>query len=235
MGGQIIRRYEEDELLPISGLQHLVFCERRAALIILERLWRDNLLTAEGSVLHEQTHQVETECRGTLRIVRGLWLRSTRLGLCGRSDVIELQRLAGSNGPAIAVPLPGTEGLWQPFPVEYKRGQLRGEASFEVQLCAQALCLEEMLGVNVPGGAIYYGKTRRRLEIPFGRVLRDKTTAAANRLHELASARITPRAQYRAKCRSCSLVDVCLPKAMNPRRDVKRYLAGAAGPLETHL
>lgn len=225
--------YDEDELLPISALQHLIFCERRAAFILLEGLWQDNIFTAEGSILHEQVHQAETECRRDLRIVRGLWLRSLRLGLCGRSDVVEFQRVEDSNEPGIVVSVPDTEGLWQPFPVEYKRGRLRSEASFEVQLCAQALCLEEMLNINVPAGAIYYGRTRRRLEIPFGQTTRDKTEAAARRLHALASTGITPGAQYQAKCRSCSLLDICLPKVMNPRSDVKRYLKGAVAPPET--
>jgi len=227
--------YEEDELLPISALQHLLFCERRAALILLEGLWQDNIFTAEGTVLHERVHQVETECRGDLRIVRGLWLRSLRLGLCGRSDVVEFQRVEGSTESGMVIALPNTEDLWQPFPVEYKRGRLRKEESFEVQLCAQALCLEEMLGINVPAGAIYYGKARRRLEISFIQTIRDKTEAAARRLHELAFAGITPRAQQQAKCHSCSLVDVCLPKAMNPKRDVKHYLKEAIAPLETRL
>lgn len=225
--------YGEEELLPISALQHLVFCDRRAALVLLEGVWQDSTLTVEGSVLHEQTYQAETECRGDLRIARGLWLRSAMLGLCGRSDVIEFRHLAGGHRPRIAIPLPGAEGLWQILPVEYKRGRLRSEASFEVQLCAQALCLEEMLGVNVPAGAIYYGKTRRRLEIPLDQSIRDRTAAAAKRLHELIDSGVTPRAQHQAKCRSCSLAEVCLPRAMNPKKDVKRYLQAAVGTLET--
>ncbi|GFP21256.1 CRISPR-associated exonuclease Cas4 [Candidatus Hakubella thermalkaliphila] len=218
--------YGEEELLPISALQHLLFCERRAALICLEGQWQDNIFTAEGGLLHEQTHQAETEHRGNLRLARGLWLRSLTLGLYGRADVIEFQ-LVGDAQPGMAIPLPDADGLWRPFPVEYKRGRLRSEESFEVQLCAQALCLEEMRGINIPAGALYYGKTRRRLEISFDRAIRERTKNAANRLHELVSAGITPPARPQAKCRSCSLVGVCLPAATSQRGDVKRYLKQA--------
>lgn len=224
--------YGEEELLPISALQHLLFCERRAALILLEGLWQDNVFTAEGGVLHEQTHQAETECRGNLRIARGLWLNSLRLGLCGRADVIEFQ-LVDHTQLGMTIPLAGADGAWCPFPVEYKRGRLRSEESFEVQLCAQALCLEEMLNISISAGAVYYGKTRRRLEIPFDQTIRDKTEAAAKRLHELVSSGITPKARPQAKCRSCSLVDVCLPAAMSQRRDVRRYLELATTLPET--
>ena len=218
--------YEDDELLPISTLQHLLFCERRAALICLEGLWQDNIFTVEGSVLHEQSHQGETECRGNLRVARGLWLRSLSLGLYGRADVIEFQ-LVDDALPGRAIPLDGADGVWRPFPVEYKRGRLRSEESFEVQLCAQALCLEEMLGINISAGALYYGKTRKRLEIPFDEAIRERTRNAASRLHELVSAGITPTARPQAKCHSCSLIELCLPEAMSQRRDVKKYLKQA--------
>jgi len=224
LGDKISLVYEEEELLPISALQHLLFCERRAALILLEGLWQDNIFTAEGSVLHEQVHQIETESRGSLRIARGLWLRSLHLGLCGRADVVEFQRLADNAQRSTATTLPDVEGLWQPFPVEYKRGRLRNEVSFEIQLCAQALCLEEMLSIQVFAGAIYYGKARRRLEVPFNHKIRDKVEVAAKRLHALVSSGITPTVRPQAKCRLCSLIDVCLPAAMSRRKDVPKYL-----------
>lgn len=217
--------YSEDDLLPLSAVSQLVFCERRAALMVLEKLWDDNTFTAEGSLLHEQSHQPMTECHDEWRVVRGLWMRSLRLGLYGQADVVEFHRL---NQPsAAAVPLSGLSGWWQPFPVEYKRGRLRRELSFEVQLCAQAICLEEMLGVSVPQGAVYYGKTRRRLEIDLSTDLRDKTSDAARRLHELIGAGNTPHAVFHKKCRSCSLLEVCLPRAMSPKKSVKNYLKQA--------
>jgi CRISPR-associated exonuclease Cas4 len=218
--------YDEDDLLPVSALQHLLFCERRAALICLEGQWQDNVFTAEGSLLHEQAHRAETECRGNLRIARSVWLKSLSLGLCGRADVIEFQ-LVENPEPGKAVHLPGTDGLWQPFPVEYKRGRLRREKSFSVQVCAQALCLEEMLGISISSGALYYGKTRRRLEVPLDDTLREETRHAGHRLHELVSAGITPAARPQAKCHSCSMVDVCLPAAMSRKRNVRRYLQEA--------
>jgi len=219
--------YSEEELLPISALSQLVFCERRAALILLEKLWADNIFTAEGSLLHEQSHKPIVESRDEWRIVRGLWLRSLELGLYGQADMVEFRRSPRS--PAAAV-LPGLAGWWQPFPVEYKRGRLRREVSFEVQLCAQAICLEEMLGITVPKGALYYGKARRRLELELTESLRDKTRDAASRLHELVSNGKTPRGVLRKKCRYCSLLGTCLPTAMSSKKSVRKYLKQAMEP-----
>jgi CRISPR-associated exonuclease Cas4 len=220
--------YSEEDLLPVSALSQLVFCERRAALMLLERLWADNVFTAEGALLHEQSHYPTVECRREWRVVRGLWLHSFQLGLYGQADVVEFRRL--SHKSANGVLLPGVDGWWQPFPVEFKRGSLRREASFEVQLCAQAVCLEEMLGAPVRYGALYYGKTRRRLELELSEELRDRTRAAAEHLHELVAARKTPRAVFRKKCLSCSLLELCLPTAMSPKKSVRKYLKQATEP-----
>jgi len=126
-----------------------------------------------------------------------------------------------------AIELPGVEGLWRPFIVEYKRGRLRHEKSFEVQLCAQALCLEEMLNVSVPAGAVFYGKPRRRLDVTFTPGLRAETEAAAARLHELFQSGQTPQAVYEKKCESCSLMPLCLPKTMSGRRNIDKYIQRA--------
>jgi len=225
--------FNEDDLLPISALAHLFFCERRAALIHIEGLWDENLFTAEGRNLHERTHKPALESRADERIARGLRLRSLRLGLSGIADVVEFHRLpdaaATSGGGARAVSrgvtLPGVRGLWQPFPVEYKRGHLRREEGYEVQLCAQALCLEEMLSVEVPLGAVFYGQPRRRLEIAFNDQLRHQTETAAGRLHDLIRARKTPPALYEKKCDSCSLISLCMPKTMGARKNVGHYLS----------
>jgi CRISPR-associated exonuclease Cas4 len=219
--------YSEDELLPISALSQLLFCERRAALILLEERWADNIFTAEGSLLHEQSRQPLVESRDEWRIVRGLWLRSLELGLYGQADVVEFRRSECS--PAAAV-LPGLGGWWQPFPVEYKRGRLRHEMSFEVQLCAQAICLEEMLGITIHKGALYYGRTRRRLELELTQGLREKTRDAARRLHELVNNGNTPRGVLGKKCRYCSLLGICLPRMMSPKKSVSRYLKQAMEP-----
>ena len=216
-----MKTYEEDDLLPLSGLQHVFFCPRRAALVHLEGLWGDNLYTVEGRRLHERAHETGTEVRGDVRITRGLLLRSLELGLVGKADIVEFHRLSGA---AEGVQLAGAQGLWRPLPVEYKRGRKRHEKSFEVQLCAQALCLEEMLDVPVPAGAIYYGKSGRRMEVSFDDALRTETRKAAGLLHRIIAARKTPPAHYEKKCESCSLLEVCMPRATGTGRSALRYL-----------
>jgi CRISPR-associated exonuclease Cas4 len=228
--------YAENDLLPLSVLADLLFCERRTALHLIEGIWRDNLYTAEGTVLHSKVHDdLPLESRVDVRISRGLPLRSLRLGLSGKADVVEFRKANAPKAPVSdymiglpsAIALKGARGLWLPFPVDYKRGRLRHEEGFEVQLCAQALCLEEMMGVQVPAGAIYYGKPHRRLEVTFDSGLRNKTQSAAARLHELVGRGKTPLARYEKKCDSCSLVDVCLPRLMTEKRSVTRYLSRA--------
>ncbi len=202
--------YEEDDFLPISALQHLAFCERQWALIHLEGLWSENVLTAQGGTLHRKVHDAEADVRGDVRTARGLRVRSARLGLTGRADVVEFHRLpADSEGGAS---LEGVDGLWQPFPVEYKRGRPKAGNCDEVQLCAQALCLEEMLDVAIPRAALFYGMPRRRTDVELDRRLRDETVALTERLHRLTEAAETPPPPPRKRCRSCSLRDLCLPR-----------------------
>ena len=213
--------YTEDELLPISALQHLVFCERQWGLNHLEGVWEENRLTAEGRLLHDRSDEPQTEVRGDLRIARGLRLCSLRLGLVGKADVVEFHRVVnGKEG----VSLEGTPGLWQPFIVEYKRGHPKIGHEDEVQLCAQAFCLEEMLGVSIPFAAFFYGEPRRRCDVVLGNVLREESEKLVARLHELTRVSKTPPAEYGQKCRSCSLIDLCLPKATGGQRSAQRYL-----------
>jgi CRISPR-associated exonuclease Cas4 len=190
---------DENELLPISALQHLLFCERQCALIHIEQIWEDNRLTAEGRVMHERVHEVGAEQRGDIRVARGLRIRSLRLGLIGQADVVEFHRQ--EEGPPL------------PMPIEYKRGKPKANRCDEVQLCAQAFCLEEMLNVEIPRGALFYGRPRRRTDVVFDRDLRQLTENAARRLHELIRNRVTPPAVYEKKCDACSLFGQCLPKA----------------------
>lgn len=220
--------FEEDDLLPLSGLQHLAFCERQWALIHLEQIWSENQLTAEGRELHERAHEAGSESRPGLRIARGLRLRSLRLAISGQADVVEFHGVTEPDGAGIA--LPGEPGLWQPFPVEYKRGRPKPERCDEVQLCAQALCLEEMFGVAVPRGALYYGAPRRRRETAFSGSLRAQTERFAARMQELYGARQTPRADYSPKCEKCSLLAFCMPKLPAGAHAVERYLSGAIAP-----
>lgn len=223
--------YSEDDLLPISSLADLVFCERRAALHFLEGIWQENQFTAEGHILHEKTHEVDIESRGGIRIVRGLRLRSLRLGLAGVADVVEFHRLddeslTAPSEAAIpkAIALAGTTGLWKPFPVEYKRGKLKHEISYEIQICGQALCLEEMMNVQTSVGAIFYGKSMRRHDVTFSAELRQETEMAARRMHALVASGRTPPPVYEKQCESCSLMADCLPKTIQKRRSVKSYL-----------
>ncbi len=226
--------FEEEDLLPISALQHLLFCPRRAALVFIEGVWDENRFTAEGRSLHTRVHKAESESRRDVRIARGLRLRSLRLGLAGKADVVEFDRLSedaasatDSRGLCCGTTLEGVPGLWRPFPVEYKRGRRRREEGYEIQLCAQGLCLEEMLDVEVSQGAIFYAETGRRMEVTFDERLRNETAQAAARLHELIASGQTPRAEFGKKCGKCSLATVCMPKATSARRSVDAYVQKA--------
>jgi CRISPR-associated exonuclease Cas4 len=202
---------DEDELVMISALQHYAFCPRQCALIHIEQVWTESGLTAEGRIMHEKVHDGEDESRGGVRIARGLPLRSLRLGLVGVSDVVEFRRVAGD--------------AWQPYPVEYKRGKPKPDRCDAVQLCAQAMCLEEMLGLDVPGGALFYGRTRRRVDVLFDETLRSETEGTAQKARDLIRAGATPPPVYAKRCESCSLMGDCMPKKMEKRPSVKRYLA----------
>lgn len=216
--------FDEDDLLPISALQHLLFCERQCALIHIEQAWAENRLTVEGKILHEKVHAGGTESRRDVRVSCGVALRSLRLGLSGKADVVEFHRSTAITVKAVS--LPGVKGRWQPFPVEYKRGRPKVDRCDEVQLCAQALCLEEMLGVSVPAGALFYGAPRRRKDIGFDPDLRAQTEEAAGRLHALIRSGRTPPAVYEERCQRCSLIAICLPRCTGGRRGaVRDYLA----------
>lgn len=200
----------EDELVPISALQHMLYCPRQCALIHVERQWADNRFTAEGTVLHRRADAGKGERRRTVRIERSVPVRSLRLGLFGVADVIEIH-----TGGRI-------------YPVEYKRGQPKTHRSDEVQLCAQAICLEEMLGVPVPEGALFYGRSRRRKVVILDAELRQLTeTVTSDTRHMLAAGR-TPPAEFEArKCNACSLKEACQPQSPRGTGIVGRWLKRA--------
>ena len=202
--------YSEDDLIPLSALQHLSFCERQCALIYIEQIWQESGLTAEGRIMHERVHEEQRESRGDVRIEYGIPLRSLRLGLIGNADVVEFHRV--------------DKDIWQPFPVEYKRGKPKLDHCDMIQLCAQAMCLEEMLSISVPKGAIFYGRTRRRLDVSFEDALRNETEETAKRAHDLVNSGITPPPVYDKRCKSCSLIGECLPKITGRKSLVKSYL-----------
>lgn len=226
--------FDEDHLIHLSALQHLPFCPRRAALIYIEGFWEENRATAEGHLLHGWVPMAEGESRGDVLVARGLRLRSLRLGLTGVADVVEIHRLQDfipvENTPGAlqsSTVLDGVKGCWRLFPIEYKEGKLRHQRGYEVQLGAQAVCLEEMLRIAVPEGALFHGKTARRLEVVFDEKLRMETEDAARCLHEIVRSDKTPRVRYKKKCPECSFVSVCMPKITGVRRDVGIYLATA--------
>jgi CRISPR-associated exonuclease Cas4 len=201
--------YREADLLPLSALQHLLFCERQCALIHLEQIWVENRLTAEGRAMHERVDRGGRESRREDRVAYALRLRSMKLGLIGKADVVEFHR-EGNN--------------WIPFPVEYKRGKPKIDDIDRVQLCAQAMCLEEMLSQPVPEGALFYGTNCRRENVAFDEGIRRTTEQAAVRLHQLIKSGRTPPAVYAPKCDSCSLVQQCLPQSAGRGKDVAVYL-----------
>lgn len=225
-------------LLPLSALQHLLFCERQCALIHIEQVWAENQFTAEGNVMHEKAHEGPDETKAGVRIVRGLDVKSEALGLSGQCDVVEFH--ADSTI----------------LPIEYKRGKPKAHRADEVQLCAQALCLEEMFGLGtpnhegptgdsaivakpthlIPEGRLFYGKTRRRTDVIFDADLRALTTEAALRLHDLINRRITPAAVYEVrKCDACSLNELCMPQAMRFQRGAKAWFARQMADLGSPL
>ncbi len=197
-------QHGDDNLLPLSALQHLLYCPRQCALIHNEQLWAENVLTVEGKQLHEKADHGRGETRPGVRIARGLMIKSERYRLIGKADVVEFY----DDGRVM--------------PVEYKRGRPKIHEADRVQLCAQGLCLEDMLNVVVEGGAIFYGQTRRRLAVPFDEPLRATTLDTIRRLQELIDSGVTPRAEYDAgKCDRCSLVNLCLPRQ---RASASEYL-----------
>ena len=192
------KTYNEDDLIQLSALQHLVFCARQCALIHIEQLCSENLVTAQGRIMHDKVDTANKESRRNVRIEYGVPMRSLRLGLIGKADVVEFHKI--------------DDGKWVPFPVEYKRGKPKMDDCDKVQLCAQAICLEEMLNVEIPEGALFYGQTRRREDVIFDEKLRRETDETAKKVHELIDSGITPKAEYSAKCKKCSLLNLCLPK-----------------------
>ena len=198
----------EDELTPISALLHMLYCPRRCALIHIERQWSENRFTAEGRILHERTDAGGRERRSGVTIERSVPLRSLRLGVSGIADVVEIR------------------GDDRPFPIEYKRGRPERHRADEVQLCAQAMCLEEMLEKPVPEGALFYGRSRRRKAVVFDAELRELTERVAADTWSLLAAGDTPTPEFEAReCNACSLREVCQPQ--RPRHMVRQWLAQA--------
>lgn len=216
--------YHEDDFLLLSGIQHMAFCERQWALIHIEQVWAENIRTVEGAHLHDRADDpFEDETRNTLRIIRAMPLVSKQLGLRGVADVVEFHR-GKERSEGETCRLGNRAGWWRPVPVEYKRGRPKPDDRDAVQLCAQAMALEEMLQLSVAGGALYYGQTRQRVPVVLDGALRRHTAELAGRMHQLVQEGRTPKAQKGKHCSQCSLVEPCQPYWTLRHRPVGAYL-----------
>ncbi|MCX8105784.1 MAG: CRISPR-associated protein Cas4 [Ignavibacterium album] len=200
--------YTEDDFIMISALQHYIFCPRQCGLIHIDDVWQDNLFTVRGEILHEKVDTDSYETRGDVKTVRGLRIHSYKYGIVGRCDVVEFKDT--SKGKEI-------------LPVEFKAGEPKEDISDKVQLCAQVLCLEEMLNVEISKAAFFYGKIRRRNIIEITTELREQTQEVISKVRELVDNKKVPIIEYSSKCRNCSLISICQPKAMNKKK-LNRYI-----------
>ena len=203
---------EIDNYIPLSALQHYLFCPRQCGLIHVEQAWAENRLTAEGRVLHEATSEIGAEKRRGVRVVTAMPLVSRRLGVSGIADLVEMHK--------------DDQGKWRPFPVEYKRGKPKSHRADEVQLCAQGMALEEMFQVTLTEGALFYGETRRRVTVPLDTELRRLTEQVATETRTLLSGKTTPPPVYaKSKCNACSLVELCQPKRLSRTLSASAWLS----------
>ncbi len=210
--------YQEEDYLMISGLEHFAFCRRQWALIHIEQQWAENSRTVDGAILHEKAHNPDLrEKRGELMITRGIRVFSAELGISGECDVLEFHK--SDNG----ISLQGYEGLWQPYPVEYKRGTPATGEGNALQLCAQAMCLEEMLCCEIKDGALFYGEIRRRDNVQFTEELRQRVKDYLKEMHDYYKREYTPKVKTGKSCNACSLKEICVPK-LSKAKSVKAYL-----------
>lgn len=219
--------YAEDELLMLSGIQHFYFCQRQWALIHLEQQWAENDLTYGGDKVHEKVDDpFFFESRGDLKISRSVPVVSYELGLNGIADVVEFHR------DKEGVQLDGSTGFWRPNLVEYKHGKPKKDSCDEVQLCAQAICLEEMFQMAIKQGDLYYWKPRKRDTVIFHQELREKTKETARKMHEYFEKGMTAAPVYESRCDRCSLKSLCLPQMDTKPGHVRRYLKQSLDSLQ---
>lgn len=209
--------YDEEEFLALSGIQHFAFCRRQWALIHIDQQWAENILTVQGEIMHQRAHDTSIrEKRGDTLIIRGLAVHSSRLGISGVCDIVEFHRDHQGH------PLCGEDGLWLPMPVEYKRGRTKKGDEDRLQLCAQALCLEEMLSCTIETGCLYYGESTSREHVRFSEGLRSKVYKMTEEMHALYQRGYIPNVRRKGSCRACSLHDFCLPKVI--KKPVQSYI-----------
>lgn len=210
--------YNDDELLQLSGIQHFVFCRRQWALIYLEQQWLENERTFDGRQMHEKVHDpFDTEKRKNIIISRAMPVHSYELGLSGECDVVEFHKT--SDGIVIF----GREGLYQPVPIEYKRGEPKENLSDEIQLAAQAMCLEEMLCCEIDCGYLYYNGIRKRVKVELSDEIREQTSDIASEMHDYFKRRYTPKVKRTKSCNACSIKEICLPSLMK-KSSAKEYI-----------
>lgn len=220
----MVSGYHEDDLLLLSGIQHVAFCERQWALIHIEQVWAENVRTIEGKHLHERTDDpFEDETRKNIRVVRAMPIVSYELGLRGVADVVEFHR-EEKYMEDLTIQLGNRSGWWRPYPVEYKRGRPKADDRDAVQLCTQAMSLEEMLKIKIDKGFLFYGQTRHRVEVPIDSALRERVKGLSERMHKMLSEGKTPKAQKGKHCSLCSLTEVCQPNLTMRHKSVVNYL-----------
>ncbi len=211
--------YSEDDYLILSGIQHFSFCRRQWALIHIENLWADNLRTIEGEFMHKNAHDNSyIESRGDVYILRGVSIHSASLGISGQCDVLEYHK------SEVGITLHGKDGLWQPYPIEYKKGEPKDVPADRLQLCAQAMCLEEMLCCDINSGALFYGEIRRRETVEFSVELRNTVRDHISEMHEYVKRGYTPKVKPTKSCNACSLKELCLPKMLK-QTSAKKYIS----------
>ncbi|MBQ6518575.1 MAG: CRISPR-associated protein Cas4 [Anaerolineaceae bacterium] len=212
--------YKEEEFLQLSGIQHYCFCPRQWALIHIEQLWVENYLTMDGEVIHENVHDSDfNEKRKDKLLIRGLYVHSQNLGISGQCDLVEFIK-DDING----ISLNSKKGFWVPIPVEYKRGKTKIIDADRLQLCAQAICLEEMLYCTISKGFLFYNTTKNREEVLFTEQLRHLVYETYQKMHELYKRGYTPKAKETKSCKSCSLINLCLPKT-EKYKSVEKYIS----------
>lgn len=211
--------YREEDYLQLAGLQHFTFCRRQWALIHVEQQWVENVLTVKGNLFHEKVHDgYSSEKRKNMIVSRGMPVHSRILGISGECDVVEFIRAEEG------ITLPGREGLYKVYPVEYKRGRSKPTDEDRMQLTAQTMCLEEMFLTEIPEAYLFYGETRRRERVEITEALRSQCKKLLQEMHQLYDRGYTPEVRKTKKCESCSLKEICLPK-LEKRKDVKSYIA----------
>lgn len=213
-----MKEYKEEDYLMLSGIQHFAFCRRQWALIDIEQQWEENYHTTLGDLFHKRAHDSDImEKRGNTIIAHGMSVASAKLGLSGECDVVEFH--ASKKG----ITLHKYPGTWSVYPVEYKKGLPKDGIEDEAQLCAQAICLEEMFLTEIPEGSLFYGDNRRRTKVLFTEELRSKVYEMAEEMHQLFEKGYTPKVKPSKKCNACSLKNVCMPKLLK-NTDVSKYI-----------